>query len=415
MQMQMLEFMVSFRLVPGEDASPNPSSEASDKDPWKLKTSNYTALPSDKLLIDTTGGSWTLTLPASPILGQEVDLLGAVGLDKNPLYINPGQIAFEGKSSASVKFAKNDYLKLAFAGSEIGWVTDTDKIIVESMQTQPQPTPKPEPIPAPEPGPTPNPEPTPKPEPTPAPEPGPTPNPEPTPAPATKALLLDKYPGAGLALSLRQLSIYSNQLYETSEKEVLSWRDQSQNKFIATRSDSIPPPLLEDEAIDVSSGPLFIPDLNSSQLVASDSSTSLFIVFRAKTENANVLLSNNQASPSSITIFPSYHDGILYWDIGNYLDGRVTATVEFREFSILSLLRSNSRILIRKNSQTILDTANKNPTYTPIASELIIGGLRRTSLLCEMQGAIKELIIYNKFLPNYEEIEKDINNYYKCY
>jgi hypothetical protein len=68
--------MVSFRLVSGEDASFTPSEVSNKKDLRILKSSNYTALPGDKLLIVTSNGSWILTLPSSPTLGQEVDLLG---------------------------------------------------------------------------------------------------------------------------------------------------------------------------------------------------------------------------------------------------------------------------------------------------------------------------------------------------
>ena len=44
---------------------------ASDFD-WITKTGNYTAAKDDRVLADTSGGSWTLTLPGSPSIGDQV-------------------------------------------------------------------------------------------------------------------------------------------------------------------------------------------------------------------------------------------------------------------------------------------------------------------------------------------------------
>lgn len=40
--------------------------------PWAKKTANYTALSNDRIAADTSGGSFTVTLPASPVDGDEV-------------------------------------------------------------------------------------------------------------------------------------------------------------------------------------------------------------------------------------------------------------------------------------------------------------------------------------------------------
>jgi hypothetical protein len=42
--------------------------------PWALKTSAYTAVDGDRLLADTTAGAFTITLPASPAVGQYVEI-----------------------------------------------------------------------------------------------------------------------------------------------------------------------------------------------------------------------------------------------------------------------------------------------------------------------------------------------------
>lgn len=41
-----------------------------------VKTINYTAISGDYILADTTGGSFTITLPASPAAGAAVRILG---------------------------------------------------------------------------------------------------------------------------------------------------------------------------------------------------------------------------------------------------------------------------------------------------------------------------------------------------
>lgn len=42
--------------------------------PWSRKTANYTAVAGDQLIVDTTGGTFTITLPASPSEGDSVKL-----------------------------------------------------------------------------------------------------------------------------------------------------------------------------------------------------------------------------------------------------------------------------------------------------------------------------------------------------
>ena len=39
---------------------------------WVTKTANYTAVSGDKILVDTSGGAFTITLPASPTANDAV-------------------------------------------------------------------------------------------------------------------------------------------------------------------------------------------------------------------------------------------------------------------------------------------------------------------------------------------------------
>jgi hypothetical protein len=42
---------------------------------WSAKTANYTAVAGDRLIANTSGGAFTITLPASPTVGQQVSVI----------------------------------------------------------------------------------------------------------------------------------------------------------------------------------------------------------------------------------------------------------------------------------------------------------------------------------------------------
>jgi hypothetical protein len=64
-------------IVVGDSAmrgAPGPSGPQGALTPWAIKTSNYTAINGDRLIANTTtgAGSFTITLPASPVSGDYV-------------------------------------------------------------------------------------------------------------------------------------------------------------------------------------------------------------------------------------------------------------------------------------------------------------------------------------------------------
>ena len=60
---------------------------------WTSKTANYTAVAGDNILANTSAGSFTITLPASPTTGQTVQIVDAVGT----FNLNPIRVARNGK------------------------------------------------------------------------------------------------------------------------------------------------------------------------------------------------------------------------------------------------------------------------------------------------------------------------------
>lgn len=63
---------------------------------YKQKTSNYTASSRDRIIADTSGGSFTITLPASPLLGHSVVLYDNASWATNNLTIARNGSTIEG-------------------------------------------------------------------------------------------------------------------------------------------------------------------------------------------------------------------------------------------------------------------------------------------------------------------------------
>ena len=55
---------------------------------WTAYTANFTAVAGDRILADTSGGAFTVTLPASPAVGDEIHILdSAASFDNNNLTV----------------------------------------------------------------------------------------------------------------------------------------------------------------------------------------------------------------------------------------------------------------------------------------------------------------------------------------
>ena len=58
------------------DAGGNPAGNIVAGTDWQaVKTANYTAVAGQGIFANTSGGSWTLTLPASPSAGYELTIV----------------------------------------------------------------------------------------------------------------------------------------------------------------------------------------------------------------------------------------------------------------------------------------------------------------------------------------------------
>ncbi len=70
---------------------------------WTVQTSAYTASVMERVLADTTGGAWTLTLPGSPAAGDAVEVADGYGsFGTNSLTIDGNGNNINGSSSVTL-------------------------------------------------------------------------------------------------------------------------------------------------------------------------------------------------------------------------------------------------------------------------------------------------------------------------
>ena len=89
---------------------------------WTIKTANYTAAVHDRVFANTSGGAWTLTLPASPTIGQWVqvnDVSGSWGT--NSLTIARNSSTMMGGTTDLVANVSNSSFYLVYSDATYGW------------------------------------------------------------------------------------------------------------------------------------------------------------------------------------------------------------------------------------------------------------------------------------------------------
>jgi hypothetical protein len=89
-----------------------------------VKTSNYSALVGDKVLTNTTGGSFTVTLPSGSI-GNKVEVLDYAGTwGTNPLTVSPGGNNLNGVAGSRTFTMPWSRVRFVFTTS--GWLVDQE-------------------------------------------------------------------------------------------------------------------------------------------------------------------------------------------------------------------------------------------------------------------------------------------------
>jgi hypothetical protein len=91
---------------------------------WQaVKTSGFTAVAGEGYFCDTTGGAFTVTLPGSPTLGDEVTIVDYAGtFDTNNLTIGRNGNPIQGAASDLTVSVERAGLTLAFVDGTQGWL-----------------------------------------------------------------------------------------------------------------------------------------------------------------------------------------------------------------------------------------------------------------------------------------------------
>jgi len=90
--------------------------------PWAVKTSNYTAVNNDRLLINTSAGPITITLPLVPTIGDQIKFIDASGtFDFNNLIIDRNGQPIMGDTANMTVSSRNAAFTLVYYNSVFGW------------------------------------------------------------------------------------------------------------------------------------------------------------------------------------------------------------------------------------------------------------------------------------------------------
>ena len=90
-------------------------------------TAAYTAVAGDQIMVNTTGGAITVTLPASPSTGDEVSLLDArATFNTNNLTIGRNSQPIEGAATDDVLSTAGQSITLVYVDATRGWTYKTN-------------------------------------------------------------------------------------------------------------------------------------------------------------------------------------------------------------------------------------------------------------------------------------------------
>lgn len=91
---------------------------------WQTKSSTYTAVAGDRLVVDTTSGAVSITLPATPSIGDYVTFVDGStnGFDSNALIVLRNGSKINAATSDLTVTTEGAAFTLVYSGSNRGWV-----------------------------------------------------------------------------------------------------------------------------------------------------------------------------------------------------------------------------------------------------------------------------------------------------
>lgn len=84
---------------------------------WSRKTANYIAVTGDSIIADTSGGTFAVTLPGSPVIGSLVTIADGGNWSINPLTVARNGNTIEGQAQDFSLDIKNVKVDFAYDGS----------------------------------------------------------------------------------------------------------------------------------------------------------------------------------------------------------------------------------------------------------------------------------------------------------
>jgi hypothetical protein len=89
---------------------------------WIAKTTTYTAVSDDQIIADTSGGAFTITLPATPTIGQQVTVVdGAGSFSTYNLTLGRNSEKINSSAADLVLNVANAHVSLVYYNSANGW------------------------------------------------------------------------------------------------------------------------------------------------------------------------------------------------------------------------------------------------------------------------------------------------------
>jgi len=102
---------------------------------WTAYTANFTAVAGDRILADTSGGVFTVTLPASPAVGDEIHILdSAASFDNNNLTVARNGKKIQGLTADLTLTTENTGIGLVFMSDTYGWRVLVDAYAVDTTE-----------------------------------------------------------------------------------------------------------------------------------------------------------------------------------------------------------------------------------------------------------------------------------------
>lgn len=99
----------------------NSSGGGGGSNPWTRKTTSYTSAVGDQLIADTSGGVYTITLPASPSEGDSIKIGDGGDWETNNLTVARNGSNIEGSADDFILNLKGIIVEFVYEDSTDGW------------------------------------------------------------------------------------------------------------------------------------------------------------------------------------------------------------------------------------------------------------------------------------------------------